>query len=322
MGGGSPERTPVSPEKDQLLSMRTPPAPPRVRAPTPAVGRVSNDVSCSVEANLRFNSEMQDAHVMLDPLLDLEGVGYFAVYDGHGGCDAAGYCSTQLHEVVCEELKAERGRVAGEGEQAAEPLGNGQNNSPANPAAVALRRAFLRMDTMLGSYGGLDVCGATATVALVIQPDPIGKPRERTLVVANVGDSRAVLCCEGGKASRVTEEHVATEPSEVAEVQRRGGFCANGRVSNILAVTRAFGDFSLKPHVTAEPFIRCINLADDDEFLIIACDGLWDVMTDAEAVMIARRAVDGSAEWAAEALKREAVFRGSQDNITVMVVFF
>lgn len=84
----------------------------------------------------------------------------------------------------------------------------------------------------------------------------------------------------------MTEEHVATSPLEAEEVYKRGGFIGNGRVNNVLAVTRAFGDFSLKPSVSADPFIRCIDLADDDEFLIVACDGLWDVRPTCQQLLL------------------------------------
>ncbi len=183
----------------------------RPRAPTPAPGRVTNDVHCSVEPNLGFNKEMQDAHVMLDPLLDLDGFGLFAVYDGHGGCDCAGFCSTELHERIAEELRKEyridgvRGRSSN---GVAEARDGSLGGAVAKPSAVAaLRRSFLDHDLAMRNLGltSLEICGATATVALIVQPDPIFKPRERTLYVANLGDSRAVLCCAGGKVTHSSQ---------------------------------------------------------------------------------------------------------------------
>ena len=87
-------------------------------------------------------------------------------------------------------------------------------------------------------------------------------------------------------------------------------------------MTRAFGDFSIKPPVTASPTVTAVPLTALDEFVIIACDGLWDVVSDAEAVAIVVGLGDGDAAKGAEALTAEAVRRGSQDNITCMVVMF
>ena len=83
---------------------------------------------------------------------------------------------------------------------------------------------------------------------------------------------------------RLSYDHKGTDRAEQMRVESCGGFVLNGRVSGMLAVTRALGDHMLKDSVTSEPFFHQVALAPDDSWLIVACDGLWDVVSDAEAV--------------------------------------
>lgn len=168
------------------------------------------------------------------------------------------------------------------------------------------------------------------------------------LVVAHVGDSRAVLSVLASPPStgtaysliavELTNDHKATTRSdERARILCAGGIVLQGRVQGRLAVTRALGDFSMKHSdtgdflVTPEPEICLVPLHSGCEFVIVACDGLWDVMTSAEAVKLARdtlvkhmtgnssnSAVD-AANAAAVQLAESALGRGSSDNVSVVV---
>lgn len=120
--------------------------------------------------------------------------------------------------------------------------------------------------------------GCTAIVGLVV-----GK----TLHVANVGDSRCVLSRKG-RSEELSEDHKPNLPDEMKRVLKAGGFVGNGRINGSLNLSRAIGDLEfkqnkdLKPEdqmVTAKPDIRSIELCEDDEFVILACDGIWDCMT-------------------------------------------
>jgi protein phosphatase PTC1 len=100
------------------------------------------------------------------------------------------------------------------------------------------------------------------------------------LYVANLGDTRAVLS-KNGIAERLSYDHRATDPAEVERVKSGGGIVVDGRVGGSLAITRAFGDHSLKKDgVIAKPFIKKLVLKNSDKFLIIASDGVWDSMED------------------------------------------
>ena len=161
--------------------------------------------------------------------------------------------------------------------------------------------------------------GCTATVCVVV-------PRAggRDLHVAAIGDSRAVLGRGGGakqRAVRLTIDHSPSLPSERERVEAAGGLVIHRRVHGVLGMTRAFGDFELRPSVVCEPqqlTLRLRSPDDDGGVLIIASDGLWARLDDADAVRIASDA--GEPQAAAEALVREAARRGGADNMSVVVV--
>ncbi|XP_065062331.1 uncharacterized protein LOC135689136 [Rhopilema esculentum] len=126
--------------------------------------------------------------------------------------------------------------------------------------------------------------GTTAIVAL---------KRGDQLVVANVGDSRCVLC-RGKKAVDMSKDHKPEDESETERITKAGGkITGDGRVNGGLNLSRAIGDHNYKnneklsPHeqvITAVPDVEEITLTKDDQFMIIACDGIWNIMTSQEAV--------------------------------------
>lgn len=102
---------------------------------------------------------------------------------------------------------------------------------------------------------------------------PPGTPLRRVLYTANAGDARAVLS-RAGRAVRLTYDHKGSDRQEAKRIMDAGGFVMSGRVNGVLAVTRSLGDSSMKDFVVGSPYTTETELADDDEFLIIACDGV------------------------------------------------
>lgn len=117
------------------------------------------------------------------------------------------------------------------------------------------------------------------------QPSPTQRERERiftpspdlrvrrVLYCANAGDARGVLC-RAGKAVRLTYDHKGTDKQEAKRIMDAGGFVMSGRVNGVLAVTRALGDSSMKEYVVGAPYTTETDLTDEDEFMILACDGV------------------------------------------------
>lgn len=151
-------------------------------------------------------------------------------------------------------------------------------------------------------------------------------------MVANVGDCRAVLC-RGGKAVDMSFDHKSTFEPERRRVEELGGYFEGEYIYGELAVTRALGDWSLKRYsslggslspLISDPEIKQVVLTEEDEFLIMGCDGVWDVMTSQYAVTFARQGLrrHGDPKRCAMELGREAFRLNSADNVTVLVICF
>ncbi|GMF11685.1 unnamed protein product [Phytophthora lilii] len=157
----------------------------------------------------------------------------------------------------------------------------------------------------------------------------------------NVGDCRAVMC-RGGQGVSLTSDHKPDRPDEKQRIEKAGGFVSKiagiARVysaagaglalkqetSTYLAVSRAFGDRSLKiptQLVSCEPEVKRFQLQNDDLFLVMACDGVWDVLSEQEVVDIALP-LFRDAKAAADAVIKAAYKKGSVDNLTATVVQF
>ncbi|KAM0871694.1 hypothetical protein ACQ4PT_039219 [Festuca glaucescens] len=170
-------------------------------------------------------------------------------------------------------------------------------------------------------------CGSTACVAII---------RNDQLVVANAGDSRCVISRKG-QAQDLSRDHKPDLPAERERIQHAGGFVVAGRVNGSLNLSRAIGDMEMKNNlrfpadrqiVSAEPEVNTVQLSDDDEFIVLACDGIWDCMSSQEVVDFVHeklRTGDTLSAICEKMLDRclapEAGGEGC-DNMTVIVVQF
>lgn len=233
---------------------------------------------------------MEDAHVLLDELCG-PGTMFVAVYDGHGGRGAVNFVHENLHVNFKEQI-----------EMGLEP-------------AEAFKAAFLKTDADMAS-ADVGYSGSTVAAAFIQQVD--GK---RWLHTANCGDARIVLCTNG-QAKRTTVDHKGTDPDEVKRIQDAGGLVVLNRVSGILAVTRSLGDLKMKDYVIGDPYCESHELHEFDTHLIVACDGLWDVVGDQDAIdLLLTPPADGGAPPSAQALANKllikALKQGSTDNISI-----
>lgn len=218
-------------------------------------------------------------------------LGLFAIFDGHLSHEIPDYLRSHLFDTILNEPDFW------------------------TETETAIRKAYRITDkTILDKAVDLGKGGSTAVTAILINC--------QKLVVANVGDSRAVIC-KNGVAKQLSVDH---EPSKERKViENRGGFVSNfpgdvPRVDGQLAVARAFGDKSLKEHLSSEPDVAMEVVDDDTEFVILASDGVWKVMSNQEAVDCIKNVKD--ARSAAKQLTEEALARRSTDDISCVVVRF
>nr|XP_054495279.1 integrin-linked kinase-associated serine/threonine phosphatase 2C isoform X2 [Agelaius phoeniceus] len=173
--------------------------------------------------------------------------------------------------------------------------------------------------------------GSTATCVLAV---------DNILYIANLGDSRAILCRYNEESQKHTalslsKEHNPTQYEERMRIQKAGGNVRDGRVLGVLEVSRSIGDGQYKRcGVISVPDIKRCQLTHNDRFILIACDGLFKVFTPEEAVNFivscledkniqmreGRLEADARYEAACNRLASKAVQRGSADNVTVMLV--
>ena len=236
--------------------------------------------SCGHADSIGERATMEDATSIIGEFAG-SGTQYFAIFDGHGGPDVAVYCADNLHRVIAQMLK-ENGNI----EQ-------------------VIVQAFAEVNKKVAPQH--PYIGCTAAVVIVMQ---------NIVYAANVGDSRIVLI-ENGKAIRVSVDHKTSDPEEAKRVRERGGHIVQGRLEGVLALTRAIGDGALIPAVSCEPHLKRFKRRDGTR-LIIACDGIWDVISDDEAAELIKKRPN--AAEAARVLKEEALRRGTTDNVTCVVV--
>eukprot|EP01112_Ceratiomyxa_fruticulosa_P002750 TRINITY_DN1294_c0_g1_i1.p1 TRINITY_DN1294_c0_g1~~TRINITY_DN1294_c0_g1_i1.p1 ORF type:complete len:311 (+),score=73.90 TRINITY_DN1294_c0_g1_i1:296-1228(+) len=242
------------------------------------------------DRNARFRRTMEDEHISIDGFGGVSSQGYFAIYDGHGGRGAVEFTVKTLHKNLETELQKEN----------------------VNPIE-ALRAAYLKTDEQLG-VSQAQYSGTTSVSALIRV-----EGGEKYLYTANAGDARAVLARAEGKAHRLTYDHKGSDESETKRIVDAGGFVALNRVNGVLAVTRSLGDHAMKDYVIADPYTQTNKLDAGDTHLILACDGLWDVASDQEAVDLILDEPD--AQKAAEKLLIHALKNGSTDNISIMTIY-
>jgi len=154
------------------------------------------------------------------------------------------------------------------------------------------------------------------SVTCLIRKNKTGTP-QKFLYCANAGDSRAVLCRDG-KAVSLTIDHKATNEQEAERIVAAGGFIKNERINGLIAVSRALGDHCMKMFITSEPHFTATEILPSDSLLILACDGVWDILSEQDAINLIIKDTDPLIM--AKKILVNAIKGGSTDNITVMVV--
>jgi len=248
----------------------------------------------------------EDAHTSILNLEEEPETSFFAVYDGHGGKDASKFCSEKMHKNAVKSKSFQTNK------------------------RKALRRAFTKTNESYMLKAKDDGC--TALVALLT---------EKHLYVANAGDCRCVLF-QNGKAVQMSKDHKPTDIEEKKRIEeadhevtteailqngKRVGTI--GRVDGELSVSRAIGDFRFKDNFGQDDekqAITCVPEITETEiqrgqFFVLACDGVWDVMSNQEVVdFLQHHLLSSNIQQAADQLVQEAFQKGSTDNITAVVV--
>ncbi|KAF5451094.1 hypothetical protein F2P56_031392 [Juglans regia] len=248
-------------------------------------------LSCGYSSFRGKRTTMEDFYDIKTSKIDEQTVYLFGIFDGHGGSRAAEYLKEHLFD-----------------------------NLMKHPQFIIDTKSAIRETYQQTDADFLDSerdtyrdDGSTASTAVLVG---------NHLYVANVGDSRAVIS-KAGKAIPLSEDHKPNRSDERKRIESAGGvvmWAGTWRVGGVLAMSRAFGNRMLKQFVVAEPEIQDQEIDKEFELLVLASDGLWDVVPNDDAVSLARTEEDPEA--AARKLTEAAFTRGSADNITCIVVKF
>ncbi|KAF3058436.1 Protein phosphatase 2C like protein 2 [Daldinia childiae] len=271
-----------------------------------------------VSAMQGWRISMEDAHCtildLLTPKADEEKkvhpsrLSFFGVFDGHGGDKVAQFAGKNIYDI----LKKQDTFKTGNYEQ-------------------SLKDTFLATDRAILSDPQYEeeVSGCTACCGLITG---------EKIYIANAGDSRSVLGVKG-RAKPLSFDHKPQNEGEKARITAAGGFVDFGRVNGNLALSRAIGDFEFKKSaelapeqqiVTAFPDVVAHEISDDDEFLVIACDGIWDCQSSQAVVEFVRRGIAAKQELdkICENMMDNCLASNSEtggvgcDNMTMIIVGF
>eukprot|EP00127_Corallochytrium_limacisporum_P000197 Clim_evm14s7 gene=Clim_evmTU14s7 len=252
--------------------------------------------------------QMEDAHATVLEHNGNEDVMFFGVYDGHGGDKVAKFAGEHLHEEMFDSEYFKRKEYE-----------------------EMIKQGFLKLDEVMRKLPDFsrENSGSTAVVTVIT---------DDTIYCGNAGDSRCVASVNG-QAVPLSYDHKPMNQTEYQRICAAGGFVEFGRVNGNLALSRAIGDFEFKNNpaakpeeqqVTAYPDVIHKTLDKDTEFLVLACDGIWDVMSNQEVVDFVRERIAKDTdlgqiceEMMDFCLAPESKLGGvGCDNMTVIVVAF
>jgi len=252
----------------------------------------------------------EDQHITFENLDGEEenknNINLYAVFDGHGGKAVSKYLKDNLPLFFTKKFEK---NIFAKPEKFSNYV---------NKVYDSIQENLKKNHPRAANY-----CGSTACVSIINKED-----KKKYLWMINVGDSRGVLCNKDGLAVQLSKDHKPNTPEERARIEQLGGgnFVkfdgVDWRVKD-LSLSRAFGDLECTPYVSHLPQVYRYKISSEDNFLIKACDGLWDVLSNQDAVDFILNLKNKNFKGNyAKALCDHAFNKGSLDNITVIVNFF
>ncbi|VDK55822.1 unnamed protein product [Anisakis simplex] len=286
---------------------------------------VAHGARYAVASMQGWRVDMEDAHVVKIQIADkppFDKWSFFAVFDGHAGTKAAQHSAENILKTLLETPQFQK---------VVEKMSDKKNTMDKEVIALleeGIKRGFLNLDAKMQERSeqsdDKERSGTTAICAIVTPSH---------ILLANLGDSRAVLS-RRDKDIIGTEDHKPFLPKERERIVKAGGSVMIQRVNGSLAVSRALGDFEYKSVpdlkvteqlVSPEPDIYAIERNHkEDEFLLLACDGIYDVMDNSELCdfVQSRLRITDDLSSVANQILDACLSKGSRDNMTVILLCF
>ncbi|XP_065833349.1 protein phosphatase 1B-like isoform X2 [Oscarella lobularis] len=268
----------------------------------------SDDVRYGVVAMQGWRVEMEDAHTAVLSIKGHDKWSFFAIFDGHAGQKVAKHASEKLLPHITQRSEFQEA---------------GTSSNRVDSLKEAIKDAFIALDEEIQKDFPEETSGTTAVGVLIT---------ETHVIFANCGDSRGLIC-RGGDVAFATKDHKPYEPLEKERIEKAGGNVVLQRVNGSLAVSRALGDLAYKrveklslqeQLVSPMPDVVETERQEGDEFVVLACDGVWDVMKNEEVSAYVRRKMlttDNLTQIGSD-LVDTCLNKGSRDNMSVIIIAF
>ena len=275
----------------------------RVDDETLSIGHLSQkgssvkEYAYSENQNSKFRNYMEDCCKIVDKFMGEKTKGVFALFDGHGGSDVVKHVRERFPDLFSYYLY----------------------NSKSN-VEQSFINSFKKLDEeiMKGRFG--ENMGSTACVAYFTHENNLISGLQRVVFTANVGDTRAVVVSKNS-CKRLTVDHKCSDKEEEKRIRNAGGVLIDGRVFGQLILARAFGDFAFKKYgVTCLPFINKYVITENDLFIVLASDGVWDVVNEDNMLDLFRNNSSISTGKMSDLIVKHVMNIGSQDNISCLVI--
>lgn len=253
--------------------------------------------------NTEYRKEMEDFHNF--QILSLQNIvfTYFSIFDGHSGAEVPTFLRDYFHIYLIKELKTI----------------NITNDSESNHQKIisSINNSFHKIDKdIIDNQNFNNQNGSTGTIILLYR-DP-NNPYQRIIICANVGDSKGYIINKN-KIKKITKDHICSDDNEVKRIKNNGGVVFNGRVFGMLMLTRSFGDKEFKEcGVLATPNIYSGLIEDDDLYVVIASDGVWDTISQDDLFKLSKEKM--SSKEFSEKIVVSSLNRGTRDNISCFVI--
>lgn len=259
----------------------------------------------------------EDAHVAIKNInknkKNMRPINFFSVFDGHGGKAVSAYLKENYHKFFLSNYWTDD-----------------LNNS--NLVKNYIKKVHNCIQGKLSNKNrNISYSIGSTCLSCMFYKD---KNKKINYYITNLGDCRAVLCNSSDQAVALTEDHKPNSIEERQRIEKLGGsvYYDHGvyRVAN-LSVSRAFGDIDATPFLTHIPKVKKFKLK-KDKFMILACDGLWDALSNQQAVNFVLKKIKNlnvlgdnhskNRNNIAKQLGEHAINKGSYDNVSIIIVFF
>lgn len=243
------------------------------------------------DQNFRYREYMEDKGKMVENYFNNPDSILFCLFDGHGGNDVSEYLQKNFYKKMKEIITFDKRELTEED----------------------FINLFQNIDQKFKEPRFYKK-GSTCCIVYITKE----RNNKKVLYCVNIGDTRCIMTQQNG-ARILSQDDLATDDKEARRIKEKGGEIVGGRVEGELMISRAFGDWEFKEYgVICEPHVNKIEINKGCKYVIIASDGVWDVVEDIEAYTLSLSA-NNSLDLCRTIVKR-AIEKGSKDNISCFVI--